>query len=103
MKRQRGFSLPEALVSLVLLVLVASALAGYLSGLQRGAASQRQAQLLWRYVSQQTALSPPPLPEGWSVSRIQSAQGDCRAVSVQVIAPDGRQGQAYRLHCADTP
>lgn len=98
-RRQCGFSLAEILVALLLFALVITALLGYHQ--QITAASQRQwhYRQIWRLTSQQTELSPPPLPAGFTLTREEARLMDCRLITVTVTSRDGLQGSLTRLHC----
>ena len=48
LRRQRGFSLPETLLALVLLIATVTALAGYQRGLANGFMQLNQYRQLWR-------------------------------------------------------
>ena len=85
LNRQRGFSLPEVILAMALLVITVTALSGY--------------QQLWRYGWQQTALYSFSPPESWQTNRMQTTQAGCVSISVKLISPLGRQGQMSRLHC----
>ncbi|KAB0886111.1 prepilin-type N-terminal cleavage/methylation domain-containing protein [Cronobacter muytjensii] len=97
--RQSGFSLPEVLVSLVLFIIIIGALTGYYQTLTQGFLHQWHYRQLWRFASQQTEISPPPLPEGWKATRVETSVAGCVSISVIVSSPGGRQGQLRRVHC----
>lgn len=99
LKRQRGFSLVETLLAMLLLVIVITALAGYHRAISLGMAQQKQYRQLWRLGWQQTQRQPPVLPSGWRAKRVQTMQQSCVSISVTITAPTGRQGQMARLHC----
>lgn len=96
---QRGFSLPEVMLALLLMVMVVTALSGYQRELMKGFAVKSQYQQLWRNAWQQTALRSFSPPENWQVSRMQTTSAGCVSISSKLISPLGRQGQMTRLHC----
>ncbi|EOC0102343.1 prepilin-type N-terminal cleavage/methylation domain-containing protein [Cronobacter sakazakii] len=98
-QRQAGFSLPEVLVSLVLFIIIIGALRGYYQVLAQGFLNQCHYRQLWRFASQQAEINPPPLPEGWKATRVETSVAGCVSISVIVSSPGGRQGQLRRLHC----
>ncbi len=55
---QRGFSLPEVLVAMVLMVMIVTALSGYQRVLMHTFALRHQYLQIWRQAWQQTALYP---------------------------------------------
>lgn len=62
LKNQQGFSLPEVMVAMVLMVMIVTALSGIQRTLMNSLASRNQYQQLWRHGWQQTqlrAISPP--------------------------------------------
>ncbi|MBV8041204.1 prepilin-type N-terminal cleavage/methylation domain-containing protein [Pluralibacter sp.] len=99
LKHEQGFSLPEVLLSLMLLVMVVSALAGYQKNLAVGAAELQQYRQLWRYASEQTLPQVDALPAGWRQTRMQTSRQSCVSITVTIATPTGRQGQMSRLHC----
>lgn len=99
LKQQEGFSLVETLLAMLLMVMVVTALSGYHRALSNGMMQQRQYRQLWRLGWQQTQLQPPPLPEGWTVSRTQTMRQTCTRISITITSPTGRQGSMTRLHC----
>jgi len=99
LKRQRGFSLTETLLAMLLTVIVVTSLAGYYRTLSLGIIRQQQYRQLWRLGWQQTQLQPPALPAGWVAKRMQTMQQSCVSISVTITAPTGRQGRMARLHC----
>ncbi|KNC87980.1 prepilin-type N-terminal cleavage/methylation domain-containing protein [Trabulsiella odontotermitis] len=99
LKRQRGFSLPEVILSMALMITVVSALAGYQRGLASGFTQLAQYRQVWRNAWQQTQWVPGEMPEGWKVNRLQTTTQRCVSISVTITSPMGRQGQMTRLHC----
>lgn len=97
--KQSGFSLPEVLVAMMLLVMVVTALGGYHRALAGGFASWSQYRALWRHAWQQAQIAPPPLPPGWQVQKRQTSVERCVSISASIISPSGREGQITRLFC----
>ncbi len=97
--RQRGFSLPEVLLAMVLLVMVVTALGGYHRALASGFHAWSQYRLLWRHAWQQAQMYPPPLPAGWQVQKEQTSDQGCVSIRVIIISPVGRKGQMTRTFC----
>lgn len=97
--KARGFSLPEALLSMLLMVMVITALGGYYRALAVGGAQLNQYRQMWRYAWGQTQLQPPALPEGWQRQRAQTSSQRCVSINVTITTPTGRQGRLSRLHC----
>lgn len=97
--KEAGFSLPEVLVSLVLFVMVSTALSGFYQRLAEGFQAQWQYRQIWRFASEQAEIAPPPLPAAWKVTRVETSTAGCVSISVIVTSPTGRQGQMTRLHC----
>ncbi|XNM79430.1 prepilin-type N-terminal cleavage/methylation domain-containing protein [Escherichia coli] len=56
LKNQQGFSLPEVMVAMVLMVMIVTALSGIQRTLMNSLASRNQYQQLWRHGWQQTQL-----------------------------------------------
>lgn len=61
LSRQRGFSLPETLLALVLLIVTVTALAGYQRGLASSSMQLTQYRQLWRDAWRFGQLSPPAI------------------------------------------
>lgn len=99
LKEQHGYSLPEVLISVVLLVLVITALAGYQRSLASSAYQLTQYRLLWRNAWNGAGLLHYSLPAGWQISRVETSEQRCVSITVTIIAPTGRRGQLTRLHC----
>ncbi|PYZ77589.1 prepilin-type N-terminal cleavage/methylation domain-containing protein [Citrobacter koseri] len=99
LNRQRGFSLPEVILAMALLVITVTTLSGYQRALMTSLVVRAQYQQLWRYGWQQTALYSFSPPESWQANRMQTTQAGCVSISVKLISPLGRQGQMSRLHC----
>jgi len=101
LSRQRGFSLPEVLLAMVLMVMVVTALAGYQRALMSSFIIRSQYLQLWRQSWQQTQLRSFSPPADWRVNRMQTTQAGCVSISAKLFSPLGRQGQMTRLHCPD--
>lgn len=99
MNRQKGFSMVEVLLAMMLLVLVVTALSGYHRALAARFAVYNQYRQIWHHAWNQTQLTAPVLPEGWQSHRGQTTQAGCVSISVTIISPRGQQGQMTRLHC----
>lgn len=97
--RQKGFSIVEVLLAIVLMVMVVTALAGYHRVLASRFVALEQYRQLWRHVQMLSQLSAGNAPGGWQVNRMQTTQAGCVSISVKLISPLGRQGQMTRLHC----
>ena len=87
LKNQQGFSLPEVMLAMVLMVMIVTALSGY------------QYQQLRRHGWQQTQLRANSPPAHWQVNRMQTSQAGCVSISVTLVSPGGREGEMTRLHC----
>ncbi|POT56521.1 prepilin peptidase-dependent protein C [Citrobacter amalonaticus] len=96
---QRGFSLPEVMLALVLMIMIVTALSGYQRVLMNSFATRHQYQQLWRYAWQQTQLRSFSPPENWQANRMQTTRAGCVSISVTLSSPLGRQGQLMQLHC----
>lgn len=96
---QRGFSLPEVLVAMVLMVMIVTALSGYQRVLMHSFALRHQYLQIWRQAWQQTALYPFSPADDWKANRMQTTHRDVSASASRWFHPSGRQGQMTRLHC----
>ncbi|MFH6847294.1 prepilin-type N-terminal cleavage/methylation domain-containing protein [Escherichia coli] len=96
LKNQQGFSLPEVMVAMVMIV---TALSGIQRTLMNSLASRNQYQQLWRHGWQQTQLRAISPPANWQVNRMQTSQAGCVSISVTLVSPGGREGEMTRLHC----
>lgn len=97
--RAHGFSLPEVLISMALLVLVitaTSALQSRLGGSLQQLAQYRQ---LWRTAWDAAGPLPLALPAGGKMQRVQTMRQRCVSITVTIVAPSGREGKMSRLHC----
>lgn len=97
--RQKGFSMMEVLLAMMLLVVIITSLSGYHRALAMRFTVLNQYRQLWHYAWNQAQLSADGLPDGWRVNRVQTTQAGCVSITVTIISPLGRQGQMTRLHC----
>ncbi|EPM9012467.1 prepilin-type N-terminal cleavage/methylation domain-containing protein [Klebsiella pneumoniae] len=95
LKRQRGFSLPETVLAMALMVLTVTALGGYQRGMAQGIVQLNQTRQLWRY----SQLSAPPSPARGQVSRMQTSRQRCVSITVTISRPVAKRVQMTRLHC----
>lgn len=99
-RSQRGFSLPEMLIALLLFILVTNTLLDYHRAIAAGFQQQQQYRTIWRLASQQAEINPPTPPAGFQVTRQQVPVADnCTDIMVKVTSPTGRQGRLSRRHC----
>lgn len=99
LNRQQGFSLPEVLLSVVLMIMVVTALSGFYSQLATGAVQLNQYRQLWLEAWNHAQLQTAQPQAGWQVKRVQTSQQRCVSITVTVTTPSGREGQLTRLHC----
>ncbi|QMI06431.1 prepilin-type N-terminal cleavage/methylation domain-containing protein [Citrobacter sp. RHB25-C09] len=99
LNQQRGFSLPEVMLAMVLLVMVVTALSGYQRALMNSFYVRSQYLQLWREAWQQTQLQPFSPPVNWQVNRVQTTQAGCVSIRTKLSSPLGRQGEMIRLYC----
>lgn len=97
--KSRGFSLPEVILALFLMVSVITALGGYYRALAISSAQLNQYRQLWRQSWNQTQLQEIALPAGWQRQRLQTMSQRCLTISVTITTPQGKQGRMSRLHC----
>lgn len=97
--RQRGFSLPEVLLSVVLMVMVVTALSGLYSQIAAGSVQLSQYRALWREAGRQIQLKSAAVPKGWTQNRVQTSRQRCVSITATITTPSGRKGQLTRLHC----
>ena len=95
LKRQRGFSLPETVLAMALMVLTVTALGGY----QQGIVQLNQTRQLWRDAWRYSQLSAPPSPARGQVSRMQTSRQRCVSITVTISRPVAKRVQMTRLHC----
>ena len=96
---QRGNSLPEVLVAMVLLLLVVTALTGYQQGIYRGLARWQEGGRTWQMLEGQLEDPPAPLPPGWQRHNRHTPEGGCIRREVTLVSPQGRQAMLSALHC----
>lgn len=96
---QRGFSLPEVMLAMVLMIMIVTALSGYQRVLMNSFIIRNQHQQLWRHAWQQSQLYQFSSPVNWQVNRMQTTRAGCVSINVIISSPLGRQGQMTRLHC----
>lgn len=99
LNRQRGFSLPEVMLAMVLMVMIVTALSGYQRALMKSFLVRSQYQQLWHHAWQQTQLHVFSPPLNWQINRMQTTVAGCVSINVKITFPLGRQGQMTRLHC----
>ncbi|MGU3415166.1 prepilin-type N-terminal cleavage/methylation domain-containing protein [Enterobacteriaceae bacterium C34A] len=97
--RQQGFSLPEVLLSVVLMVMVVTALSGLYNQFAAGGMQLSQYRQLWHQAWRQTQLHSASMPDGWRLNRVQTSQQRCVSITATITTPSGRQGLLTRLHC----
>ena len=97
--RTRGFSLPEVLLALFLMVSIVTALGGYYRALATSGMQLNQYRQMWRYAWAQTQQLALPLPEGWHSQRVQTSSQRCVSINATITTPMGKQGRMSRLHC----
>ena len=91
LKRQRGFSLPETVLAMALMVLTVTALGGYQRGMAQGIVQLNQTRQQWR--------SAPLSPARGQVSRMQTSRQRCVSITVTISRPVAKRVQMTRLHC----
>ncbi|HAT1622717.1 TPA: prepilin-type N-terminal cleavage/methylation domain-containing protein [Raoultella planticola] len=99
MSHEKGFSLPETLLAMMLLVMVVSALGGYQRGLASGFIQLNQYRQLWRDAWRYGQMTPPEMPPGGSVTRLQTSAARCVSITVTITMPVDKRVQMTRLHC----
>ena len=65
LRNQQGFSLPEVMLAMVLMVMIVTALSGFQRTLMNSLASRNQYQQLWWHGWQQTQLRAISPPANW--------------------------------------
>ncbi|MFG6653842.1 prepilin-type N-terminal cleavage/methylation domain-containing protein [Scandinavium sp. M-37] len=99
LNREQGFSLPEVLLSVVLMMMVVMALSGLQSHLATGAAQLSQYRQLWWEAWRHSQLHTGLAAAGWQLNRVQTSRQRCVSITVTITTPSGREGQLSRLHC----
>ena len=97
--KEKGFSMVEVLLAMMLLVMIVTALAGCHRALAARFTLVNQYRQLWHYAWNQAQLSTTALPAGWQVSRVQTTHSGCVSITVTLFSPLGRRGEITRLHC----
>ncbi|CAM7867083.1 MULTISPECIES: prepilin-type N-terminal cleavage/methylation domain-containing protein [Enterobacter] len=97
--REKGFSMVEVLLAMLLLTIVVTALSGYQRALAARFIELNQYRQLWHHAWNQSQLSTNVLPAGWQASRGQTTHAGCVSITVTLISPLGRRGEITRLHC----
>ncbi|EMH4163700.1 prepilin-type N-terminal cleavage/methylation domain-containing protein [Pluralibacter gergoviae] len=97
--KMRGFSLPEVLISMMLLVMVITTTSAVQSRVSQGLAQLAQYRQLWRVAWNAAGPQPLTLPAGWQMRRVQTLQQRCVSITVTIVAPSGREARLSRLHC----
>ncbi|HFO2759658.1 TPA: prepilin-type N-terminal cleavage/methylation domain-containing protein [Klebsiella variicola] len=96
LKHQRGFSLPETVLAMALMVLTVTALGGYQRGMAQGIVQLNQTRQLWRDAWRYSQLSSPARGQ---VSRMQTSTQRCVSITVTISMPVAKRVQMTRLHC----
>lgn len=99
LSRQKGFSMVEVLLAMMLLVIIVTALSGYQRVLATRYSALNQTRQLWHHVWNLSQLSTFTSPTGWQASRMQTTRSGCVSITVSLISPLGRRGEIIRLHC----
>ena len=97
--REKGFSMVEVLLAMMLLVAIVTALSGYHRALASRFALFSQYRQLWHIAWTQSQMVAGALPAGWQINRMQTTQSGCVSITVTLISPLGRRGEMTRLHC----
>ena len=97
--KARGFSLPEVVLAMFLMVSVVTALGGYYRVLATSSLELNQYRQMWRYAWGQTQQQALVLPVGWASQRGQTSSQRCVSINVTITTPLGKQGHMTRLHC----
>lgn len=97
--RQRGFSMAETLLAMVLLMMVITALGGYQRGLASGFAQLNHYRQQWRDAWRFSQLIPPAQLAKGQISRLQTSRQSCVSITVTITMPAAKRVQMSRLHC----
>ena len=95
----RGFSLPEVILAMFLMISVVTALGGYYRVLATSSLQLNQYRQMWRYGWGQTQLQANALPESWLSQRLKTSSQSCVSINATITTPMGKQGRMMRLHC----
>ena len=87
--REKGFSMVEVLLAMVLLVVVVTALSGYHRALAARFTVFNQYRQLWHHAWNQSQLSTNVLPAGWQASRGQTTLAGCVSITVTLTFSSG--------------
>ncbi|WEF29008.1 prepilin-type N-terminal cleavage/methylation domain-containing protein [Klebsiella aerogenes] len=96
---QRGFSMAETLLAMVLLIMVITALGGYHRGLSVGVTQLNHYRQQWRDAWRFSQLVSPARPARGQISRLQTSTQSCVSIMVTITMPADKQVQMTRLHC----
>lgn len=99
LNKEKGFSMVEVLLAMMLLVMIVTALSGYHRALAARFTMFNQYRQLWHNAWNQAQLGAAVLPDGWQINRVQTMQSGCVSITVILISPLGRRGEMTRLHC----
>ena len=99
LNKEKGFSMVEVLLAMMLLVTIVTALSGYHRALAARFTMFNQYRQLWHHAWNQTQLGTTVLPGGWQINRVQTIQSGCVSITVTLSSPLGRRGEMTRLHC----
>ncbi|WP_333496610.1 prepilin-type N-terminal cleavage/methylation domain-containing protein [Kluyvera sp. CHPC 1.251] len=97
--KMRGFSLPEVVLAMFLMICVVTALGGYYRVLATSSLELNQYRQMWRYAWGQTQQQAQALPAGWTSQRGQTSSQRCVSINATITTPMGKQGRMSRLHC----
>lgn len=98
--KSHGFSLPEVILALFLMVSVVTALGGYYRGLATASVQLNHYRQLWRHAWEQTQRQAAAMPVGWQSQRLQTSSSSCVSINATITTPMGKQGRMTRLHCS---
>lgn len=99
LSREKGFSLTETLLAMMLLMMVIITLAGYQRGLANGFIQLSHYRQGWRDAWRYSQLHPPDIPGNGRVSRRQTSAAECVSITVTITIPVDKRVQMTRLHC----
>ena len=93
LKNQQGFSLPEVMLAMVLMVMIVTALSGFQRTLMNSLASRNQYQQLWRHGWQQTQLRAISPPANWQATECRHRRRDGVSISVTLVHPGAEKAR----------